>query len=205
MTARQGCLSAWAAADRRPASHWLTIMPAATAPDLFAYLDRLGIVTKTLTHAPVFTVAQSRSIKAAIAGGHSKNLFLKDRKDRLFLVVARDEARIDLKRLHEAIGASGRLSFGSAELLRETLGVEPGSVTPFGVVNDRAQRVSVVLDAGLMAFAEVNFHPLANTSTTTIRREDLLRFLDASGHPPQILSLPEPAAETSQNAAAVPS
>jgi Ala-tRNA(Pro) deacylase len=107
-------------------------MPAVPA-DLFAYLKNLGIAAKTSEHAPVFTVAESRSIKAAIPGGHSKNLFLKDRKDRLFLVVARDETRIDLKRLHETVGASGRLSFGSAELLREVLGVEPGSVTPFAV------------------------------------------------------------------------
>jgi Ala-tRNA(Pro) deacylase len=153
----------------------------------------------------VFTVAQSRSVKAAIPGGHSKNLFLKDRKDTLFLIVARDDARIDLKRLHEAVGASGRLSFGAADLLRQVLGVEPGSVTPFAVINDGAQRVSVVLDAGLMAFDLVNVHPLANSMTTTIRSEDLLRFLASTGHPPRTLRLPEPLPETSQNAAAVPS
>src|SRR3712207_770355 len=119
-------------------------MAAAAPPDLFAFLDTLGIAAETAEHAPVFTVAESRSIKAAIPGGHSKNLFLKDRKDRLFLVVARDETRIDLKRLHEVIGAAGRLSFGSADLLRETLGVEPGSVTPFALINDTARQVAVV-------------------------------------------------------------
>jgi Ala-tRNA(Pro) deacylase len=180
-------------------------MPAAAPADLFAFLDQLGIATETFEHAPVFTVAESRSIKAAIRGGHSKNLFLKDRKDRLFLVVARDETRIDLKRLHETIGASRRLSFGSAELLRETLGVEPGSVTPFALINDRAGRVSVVLDAALMAFARVNFHPLVNSMTTTIARDDLVAFLRATGYEPQVLRLPEPAPETSQNAAAAPS
>ena len=179
-------------------------MPA-TPHDLFACLEKLGIATDTIEHAPVFTVAESRSIKAAIPGGHSKNLFLKDRKDRLFLVVAKDETRIDLKRLHEAIGASGRLSFGSADLLRETLGVEPGSVTPFAAINDAAGRVSVVLDAALMACERVNFHPLVNTMTTSIGQDDLVRFLRATGHEPRTLSLPEPKAETSQTAAAAPS
>jgi len=180
-------------------------MPAATPDDLFAYLDRLGIRTATFEHAPVFTVAESRSIKAAIPGGHSKNLFLKDRKDRLFLVVAKDETRIDLKRLHEAIGASGRLSFGSAELLREILGVEPGSVTPFALINDTARRVSAILDAELMAFERVNFHPLVNSMTTTIARDDLLAFLSATGHEARVLRLPAPATETSQKAEAAPS
>jgi Ala-tRNA(Pro) deacylase len=180
-------------------------MPALTPSDLLAYFQRLGIATETVEHAPVFTVAESRGIKASIPGGHSKNLFLKDRKDRLFLVVARDETRIDLKRLHETIGASGRLSFGSAELLREALGVEPGSVTPFAVVNDTAGRVAVVLDAALMACELVNFHPLVNSMTTTISRDDLVRFLAATGHEPRTLSLPEPRPETSQEAAAAPS
>ena len=180
-------------------------MAAAAPPDLFALLTRLGIATETSEHAPVFTVAESRSIKAAIPGGHSKNLFLKDRKDRLFLVVARDETRIDLKRLHETIGAAGRLSFGSADLLRATLGIEPGSVTPFALINDREGQVTVILDADLMAFERVNFHPLVKSKTTTIGREDLVAFLRATGHEPRVLSLPAPRAETSQNAAAAPS
>src|SRR3954468_11895326 len=148
----------------------------ATPADLFAVLDRLGIETRTVAHAPVFTVAESAAVKAAIPGGHSKNLFLADRKGRLFLVTARDHARIDLKRLPGPIGATGRLSLGSADLLRATLGVEPGSVTPFAVLNDRAGRVAVILDAGLMAFGRVNVHPLVNHATTTIAGADLIRF-----------------------------
>ncbi len=171
-------------------------MPPATRTDLFAFLDRLGIATETVEHAPVFTVAESRALKVAIPGGHSKNLFLKDRRARLYLVVAQDETRIDLKRLHEAIGASGRLSFGSADLLRAALGVEPGSVTPFATINDHDRRVSVVLDASLMAFEQVNFHPLANSMTTTIARGDLIRFLQATGHEPRVLALPEPTSGT---------
>lgn len=164
----------------------------ATPSELFAFFDRLGISATTVEHAPVFTVAESRNIKISIPGGHSKSLFLKDRKGRLYLVAAYDESRIDLKRLHEVIGASGRLSFGSADLLRAALGVEPGSVTPFAVINDCDGRVSVALDARLMAFERLNFHPLINSLTTTIAREDLIRFLQATGHEPCVLALPEP-------------
>ena len=180
-------------------------MSPATPADLFAFLEKLGIAAETAEHAPVFTVAESRAIKAALPGGHSKNLFLTDKKGRLFLVVARDETAIDLKRLHEAIGAAGRLSFGSAELLRGTLGVEPGSVTPFALLNDADGRVAVVLDAALMAFTRVNFHPLVNSMTTTVGRDDLVAFLRATGHEPRVLALPEPLPEASQNASAAPS
>jgi Ala-tRNA(Pro) deacylase len=168
-------------------------MTPATPPDLFAALARLGIQTHTLEHEPVFTVEQSRGVKEAIPGGHTKNLFLKDRKGGLYLVVARAEAEIDLKRLHETIGAAGRLSFGSAELLREVLGIEPGSVTPFAAMNEREGRVEVILDAGLMQLDPINVHPLVNTMTTSIGRDDLVRFLAATGHEPRILALPAPA------------
>lgn len=157
---------------------------AAEPSDLFAKLDELGIAADTHEHEAVFTVEQSRPVKQAIPGAHSKNLFLKDKKGRLFLVVARDETAIDLKRLHEQIGASGRLSFGSAELLREVLGVEPGSVTPFAAINDCDRRVTVVLDESLMASERVNFHPLRNTMTTGLAPPDLTAFLRATGHEP---------------------
>lgn len=163
-----------------------------TPASLLAYLADLGIAAETHEHPATFTVAESAPVKAAIPGAHSKNLFVKDKKGRLFLVTARDETRIDLKRLHEAIGASGRLSFGTAEQLREHLGVEPGSVTPFAAINDVAGRVSVVLDAALMAHERVNFHPLVNTMTTGLHRDDLVRFLRATGHEPRILALPAP-------------
>ena len=177
----------------------------ATPADLFRLLDELGLATTTVEHEAVFTVAQSARIKDDIPGGHSKNLFVKDKKGRLFLIVAHAESRIDLKRLHETLGASGRLSFGSAELLRETLGIEPGSVTPFAVMNDRDGRVSVILDAALMVHNRVNFHPLVNKATTGIAREDLIAFLRATGHEPRTLNLPEPAAPDCGHAAAIPS
>jgi Ala-tRNA(Pro) deacylase len=161
-----------------------------TSPDeLLAYLEALGIETSTVAHPPLFTVEQSRALRGKIAGGHTKNLFLKDKKDRLFLIVAEEDAEIKLKQLHTLIGAQGRLSFGKAELLRETLGVEPGSVTPFAAINDRVSRVSVVLDQAMMKHETLNFHPLINTRTTTIRAHDLARFLEATGHKPTVLAV----------------
>jgi Ala-tRNA(Pro) deacylase len=166
-------------------------MPA-TPADLFAYLDRLGIVHATVIHPPLFTVEQSRALRGTIPGGHTKNLFLKTKAGALFLVVALEEARIDLKHLHQRLEAA-RFSFGSADLLRATLGVEPGAVTPFAVINDPQATVSVVLDAVMMRFALLNYHPLDNTRTTTIGRDDLIRFLEATGHPPRIIAVSDAA------------
>jgi Ala-tRNA(Pro) deacylase len=160
-------------------------MPA--SPDeLFAYLDSLGIAHKTITHPPVFTVEEGRELRGAVAGAHTKNLFLRDKKATVFLVVALENAVIELKSLHRLLGASGRFSFGSAELMRELIGVEPGSVTPFAVINDKTHRVTVVLDAAMMELEVLNYHPLVNTGTTTISRDGLLKFLEATGHPPRI-------------------
>jgi Ala-tRNA(Pro) deacylase len=166
-------------------------MPA-TSDELFAYLDRLGIVHRTVSHPPLFTVEQSRALRGQIPGGHTKNLFLKDKKDALFLVTTLEDAAIELKSLHRLLGASGRFSFGSAELLRVTLGIEPGAVTPFAAMNDGARRVNVVLDAALMTHATINCHPLVNSMTTSIARDDLVRFLEATGHPPRILAVAGP-------------
>jgi Ala-tRNA(Pro) deacylase len=160
--------------------------PAKTPDDLFAALDALDIEHSTVKHPPLFTVEQSRQLRGQIPGGHTKNLFLRDKKGALFLVVALENAVIDLKGLHRFLGASGRFSFGSADLLREVWGVAPGSVTPFGAINDVAHRVTVVLDAPMMEQALLNYHPLVNTMTTAIGRDDLVRFLDWTGHPPRI-------------------
>jgi Ala-tRNA(Pro) deacylase len=166
-------------------------MPA-TPDDLFAFLDRLTIPHSTMTHPPVFTVEEAKALRGKIEGGHTKNLFLKDKKGAVFLVVALEHSKIDLKTLHGKLDAS-RFSFGSADLLRELWGVEPGSVTPFGAINDTAQRVTVVLDAAMMEHTTLNYHPLINTMTTAISREDLVRFLEATGHPPRIVAASEPA------------
>jgi len=159
---------------------------AASSVELFAYLDRLGIAHRTVNHPPVFTVEEARTLRGQVPGGHTKNLFLRDKKGALYLVVASEDAVIELKSLHRLLGASGRFSFGSAELMRETLGVEPGSVTPFAVINDRGLQVSVVLDRAMMKHDVLSFHPLVNTGITTIARDDLLKFLEATGHRPRI-------------------
>jgi len=163
-------------------------MPLTRAELLARFVD-LGIETTTHDHPAVFTVAESRTIKHAIPGGHSKNLLLKDKKGRVFLVTAESDAAIDLKTISEKIGGSGRVTFGKAELLMELLGVIPGAVTPFGVVNDVAGAVTMVIDAPMMEHEILNFHPLENTATTSIHRDDLVRFLTATGHPPLIVTV----------------
>lgn len=159
-------------------------MPA-TPETLFAHLDRLGIAHSTVSHPPMFTVNEAQSLRGSLPGGHNKNLFLKDRFGALYLIVLSEDARINLKTLPEVIG-SGRISFGSADLLREVLGVEPGSVTPFALINDTAHRVTPVLDAAMMQHDLLNYHPLVNTMTTAIARDDLLRFIESTGHTPLI-------------------
>lgn len=160
-----------------------------TPEELFDFLDRLGIEVATVAHEALFTVKQSQSLRGQIVGGHTKNLFLKDRKGAFFLVTVEEEAAVDLKTIHAVIGASGRVSFGSPEMLMELLGVRPGAVTVFGAINDTAGRVKVVLDEGLMREATINAHPLTNEATTSIAREDLMAFLVATGHPPHVLKV----------------
>ena len=157
-----------------------------SSEDLLAYLAALCVETETVDHPPLFTVEDSRTLRGEILGGHTKNLFVKDKKGRLFLLVLGEETVVDLKRVHETIGAQGRVSFGSADLLEEVWGVRPGAVTPFGAINDQAGKVCVVLDEGMMRHERLNFHPLVNTRTTTISREGLLKFLEATGHQPRI-------------------
>jgi Ala-tRNA(Pro) deacylase len=169
-------------------------MPASPA-DLFAYLDRLGIAHTTVSHPALFTVAESQALRGSIPGGHTKNLFLRDKKGALYLVTALEDATIALNALHRRLGASGRFSFGAAELMQATLGIVPGAVTPFAALNDTARLVTVVLDAALMAHAVINCHPLTNTMTTSIGRDDLVRFLTATGHPPRIEAVAEPREE----------
>lgn len=159
-----------------------------TRSELFECLDQLEIATTTLDHPPVFTVAESAAIESALPGAHTKNLFLKDDKGQLVLVVAKTTTKVDLKALSRRIGA-GRFSFGKPELLMEALGVTPGSVTAFAIWNDTGRRVRMVIDAELLSYDCINCHPLDNAATTNIARDDLLRFIRASGHEPTIISL----------------
>ncbi len=167
-------------------------MPA-TPEDLLAYLATLDVAVATIEHPPLFTVENSQKLRGEIPGGHTKNLFVKDKKGRLFLLTLGEETVVDLKRVHEKIGAQGRVSFGSAELLEEVWGVRPGAVTPFGAINDRDGRVTVVLDAEMMRHERLNFHPLVNTRTTGLASVDLVKFLRATGHEPIVVALGESA------------
>lgn len=163
-------------------------MPA-TPEDLFAFLAQLGVEHETVEHPAVFTVEESKRLRGVLPGAHVKNLFVKDKKSRLFLISALEDTVIDLKKVHEIIGGSGRVSFGSADLLVEAVGVTPGSVTPFAAINDTAGRVTVVLDSRLLEHERINVHPLINTMTTGVARDDLLRFLRATGHEPLVVAI----------------
>ena len=156
---------------------------------LFARFDQLGIAHRTVEHPPVFTVEEAKALRGNLPGHHIKNLFLRNKKEAMWLVVALEDREIDLKRLGEALGG-GRLSFGSPERLRRHLGVEPGSVTPFALLNDTGHRVTLVLDRGLVEGGPLNAHPLTNTMTTAISFADLSRFFEATGHKPQWLDFP---------------
>ncbi|MCF1473976.1 MULTISPECIES: prolyl-tRNA synthetase associated domain-containing protein [Rhizobium/Agrobacterium group] len=164
------------------------IVPKSPA-DLFAFLDSLGIEHRTVSHPPVFTVAESVSLRDEIPGGHTKNLFVKDKKDQFFLLVVEENAIVDLKTVHTLIGAASKVSFGKPEKLMEYLGVVPGSVTAFGAINDADNKVTFVLDADLMQHDIINCHPLSNDATTSIGRDDLLRFMAATGHEALVLKV----------------
>ena len=157
-----------------------------TRSDLIAFFDAHAIAHDTTDHPAVFRVGEGEGIKDDIPGAHTKNLFLKDAKGRLWLISAQDDTEIDLKRLHTVIG-SARLSFGSAELMEQTLGVTPGSVTAFGLINDVERRLTFVLDRRLAQAERVNFHPLTNTATTGVSREGFAAFLAALGVTPIVV------------------
>lgn len=179
--------------ENRDASQTMSNAMTQTTPmspqQLLRYLEDLGIQVSTVEHPPLYTVEESQRLRGQIEGAHTKNLFLRDRKDNHFLLTVEEDAQVDLKQVHHLIGASGKVSFGKQEMLMDLLGVAPGAVTAFGVVNDTERRVTMVLDEGLMLNPLINAHPLTNTATTTIARDDLLRFAEATGHRPLVLKL----------------
>ncbi len=164
-------------------------MPA-TRADLLARLESLGLATETVDHPPVFTVEEAKAHRGDLSGAHIKNLFLKDKKGGLWLVVCMEDRRVDMNALSKRLGAP-RFSFGKPDLLMEVLGVEPGSVTPFAVINDGDARVTLVLDEELLRHDPVNCHPLVNTATTRIGPDALLRFCRDTGHEPVISVIDE--------------
>ncbi|MHA1536080.1 MAG: prolyl-tRNA synthetase associated domain-containing protein [Alphaproteobacteria bacterium] len=161
----------------------------ATPEQLLSRLDSLGIETATHRHPPLFTVEDSKRRRGNLPGGHCKSLFLKDKKGRLWLFVALEDREVDIKALRRILGAKGSLSFGKPELLLEVLGVTPGSVTPFALINDGDKRITIVLDKAMLERDPLNYHPLTNEATTAIAGQDLLRFIEDCGHQPVILDL----------------
>jgi len=157
-----------------------------TPGDLFVRFEQLGIETKTVEHPPVFTVEEAKALRGEIVGCHTKNLFLRNKKGKMWLVVCLEDRAINLKELGERLG-SGRLSFGSADRLMKYLGVIPGAVTPFAIINDKAGDVRVAVDKAVLGRDPLNFHPLDNAQTTSIVADDLLRFLEAEGHTARII------------------
>jgi Ala-tRNA(Pro) deacylase len=163
----------------------------ATSDELFARLEALGIMAKTVEHPPVFTVEEAKALRGKLSGAHIKNLFLRNKKGAMWLLTCLEDRPLDLKALGERLSA-GRLSFGSARRLMDHLGVIAGAVTPLAVINDRAGAVQVVLDRAIFGFEEVNCHPLVNSMTTTLGPDELVRFLEAEGHPPRLFDFDDP-------------
>jgi Ala-tRNA(Pro) deacylase len=169
-----------------------SLLPSADAREAALYdrLRQLGIAWRTHAHAPVYTVEEAQNLRGSLPGTHTKNLFLEDRRGGLWLVVAREELRVDLNALSRELGAP-RFSFGKPERLVARLGIAPGAVTPFAVMNAPAGTLSVILDAGMMGTDPLNFHPLRNDRTTALAAADLIAFIRACGHEPRLLTLPE--------------
>ena len=159
--------------------------------DIYKVLEELGISYKKYEHPPVFTVEEADRHRGEMQGGTTKNLFLRNKKGkRHYLLVLESDRKVDIKKMQELLGESS-LSFASPERLMKYLGLEPGSVSPFGIINDEAGEVIVVMDAGLLRHETVHYHPNVNTATLAVSREDFQRFLDQSGNEVRVLELPQ--------------
>lgn len=161
----------------------------ATTEELVARLQRLGVEVPLLEHDPVYTVEEAKAVRGDLEGCHTKNLFVRNKKQAMWLVTCLADRAVDLKWLGEHIGG-GRLSFGSARRLMKYLGVTPGAVSPFAIMNDTQRNVRVVLDREVLKREPINFHPLDNRMTVTISAQDFLRFLESERHAPQIINFP---------------
>jgi Ala-tRNA(Pro) deacylase len=161
-----------------------------TSDELLAHLNALGIDAKTSTHPPLRTVEDSKRLRGALPGGHVKNLFLRDKRSRYWLLTALEDARIDLKRMAQRLDAA-KFSFANAEALKILLGIEPGAVSPLAVINDTEGKVTVVFDEAMLTRDPLNVHPLRNDRTTTMATADLLRFLESCGHRPMVMRFEE--------------
>jgi Ala-tRNA(Pro) deacylase len=160
-----------------------------SSDQLQKYLADLGIQFQTIEHPAVYTVEESQKLRGSISGVHTKNLFLRDDKKNYFLLVAREDASVNVKALGKSIGAKGRLSFGSPDSLKDLLGITPGSVSALAAINDRDRKVTIIFDQKLVAATTINCHPLINTRTTSLSWDSLLSFLASTGHSPLSVSL----------------
>ena len=160
----------------------------ASKKDLLEFLSNLGIHTNTISHVPLFTVEDGKELLGDVPGGHCKSLFLRDKKGELWLVVMLGDGRLNMSALQKKLG-SGRLSFGTPDLMRGVLGVGPGSVTPFALMNETARDVNVILDRRMLKEELLNYHPLSNDATTTLASKDLLKFIRAVGHEARIIDI----------------
>src|SRR5262245_40180832 len=163
-----------------------------TSDELLARLDSLGIRYKNHTHPPLFTVEDAKALRGDLPGGHVKNLFLRDKRQRFWLLTTLEDSRLDLKAMAARLEA-GRFTFANEAQLMAHLGITPGAVSPLAAVNDTAQAVTVVLDKALLAVDPLNLHPLRNDRTTTMSGADLITFLKSCGHAPQVMDFPAPA------------
>jgi Ala-tRNA(Pro) deacylase len=169
-------------------SETAAIEGASQPDDLFQRLNHLGIDYARHDHPPLFTVEDSKALRGDLPGGHCKNLFLRDKKSEMWLIVTLEDRRIDMKALGQLLGGA-RLSFGSADRLARVLGVIPGAVTPFALINDHEQTVKVILDRDMLELDPLNYHPLSNEITIAVSPTDLLTFIRDCGHEPEIMDL----------------
>ena len=175
-----------------PSPDWEAQLPSSDAREaaLCERLRSLNIAWTIHSHAPVFTVEEAKNLRGELDGLHTKNLFLKDKSGGLWLVVAREELNLDLNALSKHLSVP-RFSFGKPALMVETLGIAPGAVTPFALMNDSDLRVSAIFDKAMMEGGILNFHPLRNDKTMAIASQDLMKFVEATGHVPRLVELPE--------------
>lgn len=166
----------------------MQISPRFYAQNLLDFMTNLQVSYQLYNHAPVFTVEESHKIDAEIPGTHTRNLFLRDKKETMFLVTLRHDTPIDLKKLSDLLG-TGRFSFGSPDRLWTYLGVKPGSVTPLSILNDTGKKVQLILEKGMMDTDLVNFHPLDNAMTVGMSPSELMTILEKEGIKPQIMDL----------------
>jgi len=163
-------------------------------------LEQLGFKTNTVEHPPLRTVEESKQLRGELPGAHVKNLFLKDKFKRFWLVVAQEDTSINLKQLASILGA-GKFSFASAAELYEYLGITPGAVSPLALINDCEKKVALVLDQRMMSTSPLNFHPLRNDMTIAISTTDFLEFLKDVEHAPQVINIAQQAAVDDEAAA----